>query len=106
MGNNEYLIPANSKRSMLIVGLFNQMDLTILGIGLVLTVILLFTVSTSSFLGIIFILAPLLVCALLVTPLPNVHNVRTFIINVYDYFMNQSEYHWKGWCIKDGEDAK
>lgn len=102
----EYLIPANSKKSMLIIGMFNSTDIIILSVGLVLTLLLLFIVKTSSLLGISLILFPLLFCAFLVLPLPNVHNVRTFIINVYDYFMNQREYHWKGWCIRYGEQSK
>ena len=41
MGNNQYLIPANSKNSMLILGLFNTVDLIICGTGMTLTIILL-----------------------------------------------------------------
>ena len=52
------------------------------------------------------ILIPFLTSATLVLPLPNEHNVRTFLKNVYDYVMNQKEYRWKGWCIKDGEESK
>lgn len=103
MGNGEYLIPANSKNSMLIVGLFNTTDLIILITGIVITAILLFVIKTSSLLGIIIILAPMLTCAFLVVPLPNQHNVRTFIKNVYSYLAGQREYRWKGWCIRSGE---
>ena len=37
---NQYLIPANSKRSMLILGLFEVIDLWIFGIGALITFIL------------------------------------------------------------------
>lgn len=106
MGNYDYLIPANSKKSMLILGMFNMNDLFILGTGLTITVILLFVMKTNSLQSAVIILIPLLTSATLVLPLPNEHNVRTFVKNVYDYFANQKEYRWKGWCIKDGEESK
>ena len=106
MGNYDYLIPANSKKSMLILGMFNMNDLFILGTGLTITVILLFVMKTNSLQNAVMILIPFLTSVTLVLPLPNEHNVRTFIKNVYDYFMNQKEYRWKGWCIKDGEESK
>ena len=106
MGNYDYLIPANSKKSMLILGMFNMNDLFILGTGLTITVILLFVMKTNSLQNAVTILIPFLTSVTLVLPLPNEHNVRTFIKNVYDYVMNQKEYRWKGWCIKDGEESK
>lgn len=106
MGNYDYLIPANSKKSMLILGMFNMNDLFILGTGLTITVILLFVMKTNSLQNAVMILIPFLTSVTLVLPLPNEHNVRTFIKNVYDYFVNQKEYRWKGWCIKDGEESK
>lgn len=106
MGNNDYLIPANSKRSVLILGMFNSTDLIIVGTGFTITLILLFAVSTSTLLGIVSIIMPMLFCAFLVIPLPNQHNVRTFIKNIYNYFTGQKEYRWKGWCIRNGEDTK
>ena len=106
MGNYDYLIPANSKKSMLILGMFNMNDLFILGTGLTITVILLFVMKTNSLQNAVTILIPFLTSVTLVLPLPNEHNVRTFIKNVYDYFVNQKEYRWKGWCIKDGEESK
>jgi len=39
---NGFLIPANSKKSMLIFGLFNGFDLIVLAIGIVITIILLY----------------------------------------------------------------
>ncbi len=106
MGNNQYLIPANSKNSMLILGLFNTVDLIICGTGMTLTIILLLIIKADTLQSSIIILLPLLLSAFLVIPLPNQHNVRTFIKNIWNYFLEQREYHWKGWCIRDGEDAK
>lgn len=106
MGNQEYLIPANSKKSMLIIGMFTVNDLIILITGCVLTGILLFVGNTSSLLGIFVVLLPLLSCALMVMPVPNQHNFRTFIKNVYEYFTKTRVYYWKGWCIDHGEESK
>ena len=64
MGNNDYLIPANSKRSMLILGMFNSTDLIIVGTGFTITLILLFAVSTSTLLGIVSIIMPMLFCVI------------------------------------------
>ena len=49
MGGEQYLIPANSKKSMLILGFFNPTDLIIFGTGLAITFILLFTVQSCKF---------------------------------------------------------
>lgn len=103
--NNNYLIPANSKKSMLYLNLFNKVDLIIFGSGIVATLILIMlNISTTSMKEIILILAPVLVCSFLVIPLPNVHNVRTFIKNVYMYFTNRRTYYWKGWSMGYGKD--
>lgn len=103
--NNNYLIPANSKKSMLYLSLFNKVDLIIFGSGIVATLILIMlNISTTSMKEIILILAPVLVCSFLVIPLPNVHNVRTFIKNVYMYFTNRRTYYWKGWSMGYGKD--
>lgn len=102
--NNNYLIPANSKKSMLILGLFNIMDLIIFGSGCAVTLILMLTnMSKTSWQAALLVLAPGLICSFLVVPLPNQHNVRTFIKNVYTYFTSRRTYYWKGWCMSYGE---
>ncbi len=101
--NNGYLIPANSKKSMLILGFFNPTDLIIFGTGLLITFVLLFVLNANSLKQAAFIIAPALVAAFLVIPIPNQHNVRTFIKNIYMYFTNRRRYYWRGWCIKYGE---
>lgn len=102
MDNNNYLIPANSKKSMLILGFFNVTDLIIFGTGLLLTFLLLFT-PKDSLKQLLFIISPACIGAFLVLPIPNHHNIRTFIKNVYMYFTNRRTYFWRGWCIKRGE---
>jgi hypothetical protein len=104
--NNTYLIPANSKKSMLILGFFNPTDLFIFGGGCIVTVTLMLTMNTQVIKNIPFILAPALICGFLVVPLPNQHNVRTFIKNVYEYFTNRRRYFWKGWCNSYGQENR
>ena len=88
MGENGYLIPANSKKSMLILGFFNPTDLIIFGTGCVITFILLMTIKTNNLKEAAFIIAPALISAFLVLPVPNHHNIRTFIGNIYNYYSN------------------
>ena len=52
---NEYLIPANSKKSMLILGMFNKGDLIIFGAGLGATILMMLTMSANSLKQILFI---------------------------------------------------
>lgn len=101
--NDQYLIPANSKKSMLIFSFFNVTDLIIFGSGCVLTFILLMTINDNTVRNGVIILLPILVTGMLVMPVPNQHNVRTFIYNIYSYFANRRTYFWKGWCIRDGK---
>ena len=98
MGNNNYLIPANSKKSMLILGLFNTTDLVIFVTGIIVSF-----VQTNDIKTALLILTPALVCTFLIVPLPNQHNVRTFIKNVYTYYTNNRVYYWKGWCNSYGK---
>ena len=46
--NNNYLIPANTKRSMLYFGLFNKVDLIIFLVGVGLTVLLMFSLGSDT----------------------------------------------------------
>ncbi len=106
MKNNNYLIPANSKRSMLILSLFNVTDLIIFASGAAMTLLLMLSkIDKSSLKAALLVLSPLLACTFLVVPIPNQHNVRTLIRNVYIYFTRRRTYYWKGWCIRDGEES-
>ena len=98
---NRFLIPANSKKSMLIFGLFNWTDLAIFGSGLGITLILLAIIGPSETLDTFIVLTPALITGLLVSPIPNYHNVRTAIKSVWDFYMNRQVFVWKGWCIRD-----
>ena len=103
MNNNQCLIPANSKKSMLILSVFNPTDLVIFITGIVITFLLLLLIGVNDLKNALVVLGPALITSFLVIPIPNQHNVRTFIINVYTYFTNQKEYRWRGWCMKNGE---
>ena len=103
MDSGQNLIPANSKKSMLILGIFNSTDLVIFITGIVLTFLLLLILGANTLKNAIIILTPALVASFLIVPIPNQHNIRTFIINVYNFYSKPREYHWRGWCIKNGE---
>jgi len=94
---NEYLIPANSKKSKLIFGFFTPLDLALFGSGVGITLILLIVIQSAN-IGIMFmILAPALITGFLVLPIPYYHNVLQFIINVYTFFSEKRKYVWRGW---------
>jgi xanthine/uracil/vitamin C permease (AzgA family) len=101
--NGYYLIPANSKKSILKLGIFTNFDLALFLGGVLITVILMLSIHTDSFIGMILILTPALIVSFLVFPVPNYHNVLQLIINIYTfYFVRQRTYKWKGWCYKNG----
>lgn len=100
-----YLVPANSKKSLLILGLFTQLDLIIFLSGSGLTVFLLLIFDLTSLLIIIFVLLPLVTSAVLVLPLPYYHNILQLITNVVVFYSKSQRYYWKGWCIRDGEES-
>lgn len=100
---NNYLIPANSKKSQLILGFFTMVDLILFGLGVLVTLVLLLTIQSANIGIMILILSPALITGFLVMPVPNYHNVLQFIVNVYTYLSNRKRYYWKGWCY-DGEE--
>ena len=102
--NNSYLIPANSKKSQLILGFFTPVDLILFGSGCALTIILLMFVRNANLAQMIMILMPALITGFLVTPVLYYHNVLQFINNVVTYIFNPRRYYWKGWCVRDGEE--
>ncbi len=101
--NNNFLIPANSKKSQLILGFFTLTDIILFGSGVGVTLLLLILVQSADLPIMLLILSPALVTAFLVLPIPYYHNVLQFIINLYTYFSGRRRYIWKGWCL-NGED--
>ncbi len=101
--DQNYLIPANTKKSKLILGFFTPIDLIIFGVGVTITVIMLLIFQGMTFNMAILILMPALISGFLVIPVPNYHNVLQLITNIVTFIMNRKRYYWKGWCYKDGE---
>lgn len=95
----QYLIPANSKKSQLIFNTFRPIDLGILVIGFITSVLLLIVDDNMAVGAMIVKLIPLLICGFLVVPIPFYHNVLTFIIEMYKYLTRPTRYIWRGWCI-------
>jgi hypothetical protein len=98
-----YLIPANSKKSLKIFGLFHTFDLILFGTGVGITTLLLLTLNVSEVGFAILALTPALITGFLVLPIPNYHNVLTMIRNIIDFYSNRQKYIWKGWCVLSGE---
>jgi len=95
---NGYLIPANSKKSLLIMGMFKQSDLWIIGIGICISLLLMIGIDGDT-VGILVIkLLPLSAAITMVLPIPYYHNVITYIIEVITYLQTPKEYKWRGWC--------
>lgn len=98
--NNQFLIPANTKRGQLIFSIFRPIDLAILLTGVSVTFILLIILSNIDADSWIKILAvfPGLICVGLVVPIANYHNVLVCIGEVINYYSNNRNYKWRGWC--------
>lgn len=102
---NSYLIPANSKKSMLYFGYFNFQDLIIFSIGLALSFLLLFLLPIEKISMAIVAVFPGCFCAFLVMPIPYYHNVRTFVKIFWNFITTRQKFIWKGWCFRDEEKA-
>lgn len=94
-----YLIPANAKRSMLILSVFYPIDLVIFLVGLLVSVVLLLALPIESVVYAIVALVPGLVAAFLVLPIPNYHNVRTILRSAFIFYTTRQKFIWKGWCF-------
>lgn len=97
----QFLIPANSKKSMLIFSVFTMTDLIIFGSGIGVTILLLLIVSPNTLLTAVIDLAPGVICGFLVLPVPNYHNIRVVIQELYAFYTRRQRFIWKGWCVKD-----
>lgn len=102
--NGNYLIPANSKKSMLYFGLFNMTDLIIFGVGIGLTLLLLMIVPLNDTAITILVLLPGLLSGFLVMPIPYHHNMLTFLLAIYEFYSTRQRFIWRGWCVMHGSD--
>ena len=106
MINGGYLIPANTKKGQLILGIFTPGDLIMFAVSLVVSVMLLLIVGTDKTFSAILCLMPALICGFLVLPIPNYRNVKTFIGCAIEFLTKQRIYKWRGWCFYGQSDRK
>ena len=99
----KYLIPANTKKGKLILGLFRPFDLGLFASGILVSVILLAFLPLDSTAITIILLSPAFICAFLVMPVPYYHNMLNIIIELYEFLTTRQTYRWKGWCWKSGK---
>lgn len=96
-----YLVPANSKKQGLIFGFLKPVDLIILASGIALTFLLFIIFRANSLVTALIVILPVFVGGILVFPIPNYHNARVFIHEMYKfYFVNRRKYIWRGWCYQ------
>ena len=88
----DYLIPANTKRGRLLFGWFRPFDLALLGSGVLITFVLFAFVPMISVWMVILVLAPALITAFLVMPVPYYHNMLNIIVELYEYITNRQTY--------------
>lgn len=101
-----YLIPANTKKGMLILGVFKPFDLILFGTGVGISVLLLAFLPMVDTVTVILVLIPAFVTGFLVVPIPNYHNLLTVIGELYEFLTSRQKYYWKGWCIRNGLDGQ
>lgn len=99
----QFLIPANSKKSMLKFGLFNDVDLVIFIVGIIVSLGLLMILPVDQLLYAIIAITPGCICGFLVLPIPNYHNVRTFIRIAFEFYTTRQHFVWRGWCFNSGK---
>ena len=76
MINQSFVIPANSKKSGLIFGLFKPFDLILFGSGTAVTFILLAILPISKLWGVVLTLLPICTTGMLVFPIPSYRELR------------------------------
>ncbi len=101
-----YLIPANTKKGSLILGIFRPFDLILFGIGVFMTIILLVIMPMGETFQVILVMLPAAIATFLIIPIPNYHNMLTIILEAYAFFTSRQRYIWKGWCVTDGKEDK
>lgn len=103
--HGNYLIPANTKRGMLILGLFRGIDLAIFLCGISATMLALVILPLDSTVVMVIAMAPATVCSVLVAPVPHYHNVLNMLVEMYLFFTTRQKLVWRGWCWLYGAQA-
>ena len=102
---NGYLVPANTKKSQLILGFFTPTDLIIFGVGVVWSFLMLVIIGSTNLTVLILIMLPALIATFLVMPVPHYHNVLQLLTNIFNFYTNRRQYYWRGWCIYERFDT-
>lgn len=97
--NGNFLIPANSKKSLKIFGLFYPFDLVLFMCGVGISLILMLVLEVSDFKIAMIAILPGLTTGLLVFPVPYYHNVLTVIKEAIEFLTQRQRFIWKGWCV-------
>ena len=103
---NNYLIPANTKNGNLILGMFKPFDLILFGTGVIITILLMVILPLTSTLVTVIIMLPALITGFLVVPVPNYHNILNIVTELIEFYSNQRNYKWKGWCVPYERETK
>lgn len=99
---NGSLVPANTKKSLLVFGMFRPLpDLLILGVGISVTVILLLIFGDANTWILLVSCLPMLIGLILVLPIPNYHNTLCAIQSILEFYNGRKKFIWKGWCLKN-----
>ena len=99
---NGFLIPANSKKSMLKFGLFKTFDLILFGCGIGATLLMLIVLPLNNLTLTMIALSPAVITAFLVFPVPNYHNVLSILVDIFKFYTERQKFVWRGWCVSDG----
>lgn len=95
-----YLVPANTKKSTLIMGFLRGIDAIILGVGTAITVLALLILGGNSNTWLTLLACvPMSITVVLVLPIPNYHNTLVGLQSILRYYNERRKYIWKGWCI-------
>ena len=101
---NIYIIPANSKKSQLILSYFTPLDLIVFAVGVTISIVSLLVVKEAPFWVMIVLSLPAIISGFLILPLPShYHNIMTFIGNMNKYMTGIKKYYWRGWCASYGD---
>ena len=101
MNGYGYLVPANTKKSLLIFGMLRPVDAFILGGGVAVSVLALLIFNTDNTWLLLLECVPMLVCLILVLPIPHYHNTLVGIQSIIKFYNERRNYIWKGWCVYD-----
>lgn len=98
---SDFLVPANTKKSILIFSILRPFDAILLGSGILISVIMLIITSNMGTLLLIISCIPMVIALGLILPIPNYHNVLVAIQSILRFYRERRNYHWKGWCVYD-----